>query len=54
MSTSRETPCIYGDQVEKEEMDKASLTHGNYHSSVQQFFIGNLKGRDPLRNLGLS
>jgi len=45
---------IHGDQVEKEELDKASMTHGNYHSSVQQFFICNLKRRDLLGNLGLS
>jgi len=45
---------LYGDQVDKEEVDKAPKTHGNYHSSVQQFFISNLKGRDLLGDLGLS
>jgi len=45
---------LYGDQVDNEEVDKASMTHLNYQSSVQHFFIGSLKGRDLLGNLALS
>jgi hypothetical protein len=45
---------IYGDQLDKEEMDQASMTHGNYHSCLQQLSIRILKGREPLENLGFS
>jgi hypothetical protein len=51
--TLRRIP-FFGDQIDEEKVGKASVAHWNYMRCVQKSFIGNLKGRDLLEDLGLS